>query len=103
MPEYHIAFSWYYLHFFEHLPIDFSHDVIPINKNKEVAVKDAGPENASTNSALHEVEQEKLKAVRETIYQALERNRWNKTKSAKELGLTLRQLIYRIKKCGIED
>jgi len=87
----------------EHLPGDFSRDAIPLNQHKEVTSKDAEPENVSQNSTLHEAEQEKLRAVRETIYRTLEKNRWNKTKSAKELGLTLRQLIYRIKKCGIED
>ncbi|MBI4827352.1 MAG: sigma-54-dependent Fis family transcriptional regulator [Nitrospinae bacterium] len=38
----------------------------------------------------------------EGIRSALERNRWNRSKAAKELGLTLSQLLYRIKKYGIE-
>lgn len=36
------------------------------------------------------------------ILRALEETRWNKTASAKKLGMTLRQLRYRLKKFGIE-
>ena len=37
-----------------------------------------------------------------SITQALEQNRYNKTATAKRLGLSLRALRYRIKKLGIE-
>lgn len=36
------------------------------------------------------------------ILQALEETRWNRTAAAKKLGLTLRQLRYRLKKLGYE-
>src|SRR5690606_19259027 len=39
---------------------------------------------------------------RQAIVEALERARYNKTAAAKLLGLTFRQLRYRIKKLGIE-
>jgi two-component system response regulator PilR (NtrC family) len=39
---------------------------------------------------------------RQAIVDALERARYNKTAAAKILGLTFRQLRYRIKKLGIE-
>ena len=39
---------------------------------------------------------------RQAIVQALEKTRYNKTAAAKLLGLTFRQLRYRIKKLGIE-
>jgi two-component system response regulator PilR (NtrC family) len=39
---------------------------------------------------------------RDEITQALEQNRYNKTATAKRLGLSLRALRYRIKKLGIE-
>ncbi len=39
---------------------------------------------------------------REAITQALEKTRYNKTAAAKLLGITFRQLRYRIKKLGIE-
>ena len=39
---------------------------------------------------------------RTTIIKALEQNRYNKTATAKQLGITFRALRYRIKKLGIE-
>jgi len=39
---------------------------------------------------------------RDAIVRALEQNRYNKTAAARQLGLTFRQLRYRIKKLGIE-
>ncbi|MEM9172597.1 MAG: sigma-54 dependent transcriptional regulator [Pseudomonadota bacterium] len=39
---------------------------------------------------------------RQAIVEALEKTRYNKTAAARELGLTFRQLRYRIKKLGIE-
>ena len=39
---------------------------------------------------------------RNSIVQALEKTRWNKTAAAKLLGLTLRQLRYRLQKLDIE-
>jgi len=39
---------------------------------------------------------------RQSIIQALEKTRWNKTAAAKKLGLSLRQLRYRLQKLDIE-
>ena len=39
---------------------------------------------------------------RQSIMKALEQTRWNKTAAAKLLGLTLRQLRYRLQKLDIE-
>jgi len=39
---------------------------------------------------------------RSSIMQALEQTRWNKTAAAKLLGLSLRQLRYRLQKLDIE-
>jgi len=39
---------------------------------------------------------------RQAIVEALEKTRYNKTAAAKLLGLTFRQLRYRIKKLNIE-
>ena len=39
---------------------------------------------------------------RKEILSALERNAWNQTRTAKHLGVTLRQIGYRIKKFGLE-
>jgi Nif-specific regulatory protein len=40
---------------------------------------------------------------RREILGALERNRWVQSWAARELGFTLRQLGYRIKKFGLES
>jgi two-component system response regulator PilR (NtrC family) len=40
---------------------------------------------------------------RNAILQALEKSRWNRTAAAQLLGLTFRQLRYRIAKLGLED
>lgn len=42
-------------------------------------------------------------AEREAILKALEQTRWNRTAAARLLGLSFRQLRYRLKKLGIED
>ena len=39
---------------------------------------------------------------RATLEQALEESRWNKTAAAKRLGITFRQLRYKLKKLGLE-
>jgi two-component system response regulator PilR (NtrC family) len=36
------------------------------------------------------------------LQQVLERNRWNRTEAARQLGLTLRQIRYRIAKYGLD-
>jgi two-component system response regulator PilR (NtrC family) len=46
---------------------------------------------------------EQMEAVeRSAIEAALERTRWNKTRAAEQLGMSFRQLRYKIKKLGIE-
>ena len=40
---------------------------------------------------------------RTIIEEALQTHRWNRTATAKSLGITLRSLRYRLKKLGIED
>ncbi|MFL0795969.1 MAG: sigma-54 dependent transcriptional regulator [Cellvibrionaceae bacterium] len=40
---------------------------------------------------------------RDIIHKALEKNRWNKTKTAEKLGISFRQMRYRLKKLGLED
>jgi two-component system response regulator PilR (NtrC family) len=39
---------------------------------------------------------------RDTIQKALEANRYNKTKTAVQLGITFRALRYKLKKLGME-
>jgi two-component system response regulator PilR (NtrC family) len=55
----------------------------------------ATPSTANLGSQVDDVQ-------RQAIVQALEKTRYNKTAAAKLLGLSLRQLRYRIDKLGIE-
>jgi len=53
------------------------------------------PSEVSLEDYLEEIEKEALS-------KALEENRWNKTETAKHLGLTFRSLRYRLKKLGLD-
>ena len=55
----------------------------------------AAPAPAGLDGALEHLE-------RETILQALEAHRWNRTATARSLGITFRALRYRLKKLGLE-
>ena len=55
----------------------------------------AAPAPADLDGALEHIE-------RETILQALEAHRWNRTATARALGITFRALRYRLKKLGVE-
>lgn len=61
------------------------------------------PDNEVTASEIASVDPMDLVGQqRQSIKQALEHTRWNKTAAAKLLGLSLRQLRYRLQKLGIE-
>lgn len=61
------------------------------------------PDNEVTASEMTSVDPMDLVGQqRQSIKQALEQTRWNKTAAAKLLGLSLRQLRYRLQKLGIE-
>jgi two-component system response regulator PilR (NtrC family) len=56
---------------------------------------DYNPAQVSLENYLEDIE-------KQAICEALEENRWNKTATAKQLGLTFRSLRYRLKKLGLE-
>lgn len=58
----------------------------------------ASPSETSTEAPSMDLADQE----RQSIMQALEKTRWNKTAAAKLLGLTLRQLRYRLQKLKIE-
>jgi len=62
------------------------------------ASKDDGHTPAGATDLGNQIES----VQRQAIVEALEKARYNKTAAAKLLGLTFRQLRYRIKKLGIE-
>ncbi|WP_435012312.1 sigma-54-dependent transcriptional regulator [Xanthomonas arboricola] len=59
------------------------------------AVVDIDPASAALPSYIEQLE-------RAAIQKALEENRWNKTKTAAQLGITFRALRYKLKKLGME-
>ncbi len=65
----------------------------------------AGPVAPGTTESTggSDLEDQLEDVERETILKALEQNRYNKTATAKQLGITFRALRYRIKKLGIES
>ncbi len=73
----------------------------------EIADQRASQRRSSTASAPIDLSHGKMTSVlssmeSEKIKDSLNRNRWNKSKTASELGLTARQLSYRLKKYNIE-
>ena len=67
----------------------------PPSRAPEPADDDDDPFHGDLAAAVAETE-------RAAIMKALEATRWNRTAAAKQLGLTLRQLRYRLEKLGIE-
>ncbi|MFA4752398.1 helix-turn-helix domain-containing protein, partial [Xanthomonas perforans] len=59
------------------------------------AVVDIDPASAALPSYIEQLE-------RAAIQKALEENRWNKTKTAAQLGITFRALRYKLKKLGMD-
>lgn len=73
----------------------------------EITASDLQMRDPSINSPAPDAGGSKLgaqveKVQRQTIVEALEKTRYNKTAAAKLLGLSFRQLRYRIKKLGID-
>jgi Nif-specific regulatory protein len=69
-------------------------DILPSYLNDQ-AVDQVAEVESEPVSRIEEME-------RKEVLAALERNGWNQTRTAKELGLTLRQIGYRVKKFGFE-
>ncbi|MES9861376.1 MAG: sigma-54 dependent transcriptional regulator [Candidatus Thiodiazotropha sp. LLP2] len=59
------------------------------------------PENESSTSP-QKLGDKMEQVERESILEALEETRWNRTAAAKKLGMSLRSLRYRLEKLGIE-
>ena len=70
---------------------------IPVSNGVEAipSTPEFKPTVVSLENYLEEIE-------KKTISRALENSRWNKTATAKQLGLSFRSLRYRLKKLGLE-
>ncbi|MGB1959088.1 MAG: sigma-54-dependent transcriptional regulator [Luminiphilus sp.] len=67
------------------------------------APDDAANPEASTEAVSGDLDGYLSGIERTIIEEALQTHRWNRTATAKSLGITLRSLRYRLKKLGIED
>ncbi|NOR26416.1 MAG: hypothetical protein GQ542_18915 [Desulforhopalus sp.] len=77
------------------LPVNlFSMDQLKQEKSKEVVEKAEIPQATFTRKSLQNIERMEIEA-------ALRRNGWVQVRAARELGLTERQIGYRIKKYGL--
>jgi Nif-specific regulatory protein len=76
-------------------------------ENVEVGLPDLPPYLAAGSTALATLGngcEDSLWAIeRRSVISALERNYWIQSRAARELGITLRQMGYRVKKYGLED
>ncbi|MGV6818546.1 MAG: sigma-54-dependent transcriptional regulator [Thiotrichales bacterium] len=68
----------------------------------DLQLPDNAPDEPLTSAPEGRLREELASQEQAAILKALEETRWNKTASAKKLGMTLRQLRYRLKKFGIE-
>ncbi len=72
---------------------------------EDLHLKQTSEQEPSTDTPQTETTVDPMDLVgqeRNSIMQALEKTRWNKTAAAKLLGLSLRQLRYRLEKLNIE-
>ena len=60
------------------------------------------PDESSITLSVDQLEDYLIKKERKAIVAALEKTRWNKTAAAKLLGITFRQLRYRLQKLELE-
>jgi two-component system response regulator PilR (NtrC family) len=76
------------------------------NTNKTVAtaaVAGGGPQELDLEAAYGDLEGYLESIEKQIISKALEESRWNRTATAKLLGISFRSLRYRLKKLGLED
>ena len=73
----------------------------PVN-NHGIIIEKAANNEITTSETITVDPMDLVGQERHSIKQALEKTRWNKTAAAKLLGLSLRQLRYRLQKLDIE-
>jgi two-component system response regulator PilR (NtrC family) len=62
----------------------------------------SNPDESSISLSVDQLEDYLIQKERKAIVAALEQTRWNKTAAAKLLGITFRQLRYRLQKLELE-
>ncbi len=71
-------------------------------RTSPAAVPDSGSTDRADDTPITSLDDQIEASQRRMLTESLERNRWNRTAAARELGLTYRQLRYRLKKLGID-
>ena len=74
---------------------------LPDNKGTPT-LDQPNPEESSISLSVDQLEDYLIQKERKAIVAALEQTRWNKTAAAKLLGITFRQLRYRLQKLELE-
>ncbi|HEX5055340.1 MAG TPA: sigma-54 dependent transcriptional regulator [Gammaproteobacteria bacterium] len=77
-------------------------DIAPVTGSHAISGPAASPASGQGAGSESGLDGMLLEQERESIKKALEQTRWNKTRAAELLGISFRQLRYRIKKLGIE-
>ncbi len=76
---------------------------LDLPENKAVSTNNQhNPEESSISLSVDQLEDYLIQKERKAIVAALEQTRWNKTAAAKLLGITFRQLRYRLQKLELE-
>jgi len=81
---------------------------ITLCENELIVLSDLGIDQHTLSPSLapmdtsQPLEEQLAKMEKETITKALEQNHWNKTATAKQLGITFRALRYKLEKLGLE-
>lgn len=86
----------------EHLSIDSFADIVPIRLKQKAGFPKIASNGEDYRSSISNLEKQKIEVSRRIIMEALGNNKWRKSKTAIALGLTRSQLVYRLKKYGID-
>lgn len=87
----------------KHLSDSIFKESAPIQRHMDSIAPGEGNYGESFKSTIEEHENKKAAAARDQILGALEKNRWNKSKTARALGITRSQLVYRLDKYGLKE
>ena len=75
---------------------------LPDSKPAAGVADETNPDESSISLSVDQLEDYLIQKERKAIVAALEQTRWNKTAAAKLLGITFRQLRYRLQKLELE-
>ena len=70
--------------------------------NAVLSQEKMAPEATDYDSSVEPLDQYLDNIEKNILFNTLEKNRWNRTAAAKELGMTFRSLRYRLKKLRLD-